>query len=165
MQYSNFVYNDAQAKITAKWEVGVRNYFVPVAVIPYGVPIALDIMRIAFKWNSFPALAPSFLTTMSFSIYFFFLLFIVFRLKNTEKKIKSRRLRISFDSDAVVIKDDEKAIYAVQNEDIGRVDTGQQVMRIATEYGAVCLPLDIVPQIFIDEMKKLGRQYREHRWM
>lgn len=165
MVFRHFQFNDAQALIVAKWQVGVRNVLVPVGIIPYAVPLTLELLRIGVGLR-IPQLNLTTATIAAAVIYAFLLVYIVYRINTVANGLKNRRLTLSFDGDTLVIKEGEDTAYIARFEDILRVDYGGEVIRVATKYGAGCVPLEMAPDTFIGKMQAaLGKQCRKHRWM
>jgi hypothetical protein len=166
MQFIPFTFDDGQAMITAKWQVGVRNYTLPFAVLPFAVPVFYELLRRAFRL-SLPAFTPGVPHLSIAALYLMLLLFVYYRLRRVADSLKGKQLAVAFDGDTVVVRKDDQTLYITRNEDIKRLDYGVSVVRIQSDYGAYCLPRSVVPEpTFLQPMaEKLEKNFIYHAWM
>ncbi len=165
MGYQPFQYDARQAMIVAKWQVGVRNFLLPVAVIPYAVPLVLELLRVV-AGMPVPQLNLSPVLLIAGAVYAALLLYILFRLYTVGTALQKRKLTVNFSGETVVIQENGDAVFLARNEDILRIDYGEQIVRVLTQYDAGCVPRAVVPDNFLSEMQAaLGADCRAHRWM
>lgn len=165
MQYTDFTYTDAEATITAKWQVGVRNYTLPLAFFPFAVVLFVELL----KWAEVIRLPYMQFQPLHFAaaaLYILFILFVFYRIYSTATSLKKRQLALSFDGNTVVVKTGETSVYVTRYEDIKAIDYGDTIIRIQSDYGAYCLPARLVPNDFVSSFE--GRDdviIKRHRWM
>lgn len=168
MQYTPFQYTDREALITAKWQVGVRNYTLTLALLPFAAVALLEL----FKWLEWLRLPYIELSPMHFAfaaLYLLVILFVLYRIQSTAAGLKNRRLSVCFEGDTLVIRqgDAPDAVsHITRFEDITAVDYGRDIARIAGEFDACCIPLRLIPDGLIDRFAQTdGVAVRFRRWM
>lgn len=165
MQYTRFQYNDTEATITAKWEVGVRNYTLPLALLPFAAVILVEFLKFA-GILSLPRLQLQPLHFAAAALYLLFILFVLYRIRSTAESLKKRALAVSFTGDTVVIKTGDTAVYVTRFEDIKQLDYGAHILRVQSDYGAYCIPWRLVPADFIGRFEAAETvAVRAWRWM
>lgn len=149
----------------AKWQIGVRNYLLPVGVMPFAATLLIEMLRRMFDL-SIAQLNLSPVMISAAAVYALIILFLMYRITIVANKIKAREFSLSFDGASVVIHENEKAVFAARNEDIKRIDCGANVVRVQTIFGAECVPRQYTPESFVSEMRdKLGREFYDRAWM
>lgn len=164
MQYTPFRYTGREAAITAKWQVGVRNYTLPLAVVPFAAIVLLTLAGL-LGWlpGTSSQMTPPLAICMA--LLLLVVLYVLYRLRTTAAELAKRPLEVSFDGDTVVVRVDETATYVTRFEDITAVDYGADIVRVQSDYGAYCIPRRLVPADFIDKMRRTGAAVMQRRWM
>lgn len=152
MPYTDFRYTDIEAEITAKWQVGVRNRTLPMAILPLAlilVPELLSMLGVL----SLPGLRMTGPLYAAGMLYLLFILFILYRIRKTANELKTRMLAVRFEEDTLDVKTGE-AVYITRYADVRAVDYGAHIVRVQSDHDAFCIPRRLMPNDFIDRFEQ-----------
>ena len=164
-----FQFNEAEARIVAKWEIGVRNYVSPLTALLFALIGLVEVVRYATKTPLPPV---SFYIADAVAIFGFViaLYYVGRRVEMTAREIMKRELAVDFNMEEsyfAVVEYGGRVVFRAQNADVMRVDVGPNVIRLDGRAGAICLPRAQVPEEFLTLMQKqLGREkFKIQKWM
>ncbi len=164
-----FHFSDEEAKIVARWEIGVRNIATPVTALLFALLFLISLARYYFR-TQIPGIW-WLVSYVAFALVFVLILnYIGRRVNMTAAEIVKRELAVDFSEDGAyvaVVEYGDKTVFRTLNSDIFEIDAGPNVVRIHSRSGAVCLPRAQVPDDFIAQMQKqLGpKNFRVRKWM
>lgn len=164
-----FRFNEEEAKIVARWEIGVRNYVAPITALLFALVFAVAFARYALRVET-----PGFGWLAAYAaivlVFILILYYIGKRVDMTAAEIGKRVLAVDFSEEeayVAVVEYEGKTVFRTLNSDVAAIDAGPNVVRIDSRSGAICLPRAQVPDTFIALMQKqLGtKNFHIRRWM
>ncbi len=164
-----FYFSEAEAKIVAKWEIGVRGYVTPLTVGLFSLIAIVEVLRLTVKLP-FDPLVFTGIDAAAIGVFCLMLYFIGRRVDMTAREIQKRQLAVDFnleESRFAVVEYGGKVVFRALNSDVEKIDIGPNVIRIDGRAGAICLPRAQVPEEFILLMQKqLGKEkFKVQKWM
>lgn len=170
MRSEPFRFSEQQARITAKWEIGVRNIPAPFAVCAAAVMVGCELLRyFVFKLPAPPAAVyiadAAALCGMLIALHY-----IERRTAMTAREIMKRRFVCEWDEKTAQLLVHEEGVgivFRTMYADILRIDLGEEVFRVAARYGAVCLPrAQLSDELLAQFTAQLGEgEIRKRGWM
>ena len=164
-----FHFSDEEAKIVARWEIGVRNAAAPITALLFGLLFAIALARYYLR-----AQIPGGWWLGAYAacvlVFIVILYYIGKRVNMTAAEIVKRELAVDFSEDesyVAVVEYGGRTVFRTLNSDIFGIDAGPNVVRIDARSGAVCLPRAQMPDEYIALLQKqLGpKQFRIRKWM
>ncbi|MEG1268113.1 MAG: hypothetical protein RSD35_02585, partial [Oscillospiraceae bacterium] len=137
-----FHFSENEAKIVAKWEIGVRNFVQPLTVLLFVMIGAIEVIRYIVKIPIAPV-AYYIADLAAIFIFMIMLGYIGKRINSTALKIQKREIAVDFNFDESyisVVEYGDKIIFKSSYNDIFHIDAGENVVRINSITGVICLP-------------------------
>lgn len=160
-----FRYDEAGATITAKWQLGVRNLLPPLAVLPFALVFVLGLLQF-LKISPLPPLSILPMHYVMFALYLLILLYFESKVRAQAASLRRGSFSVSFDGDCVTVRTEGDVQHVMRNEDITRVDCGERIVRMASKFGAHCVPRVLVPEALLQSLRDNNNiQWNEPRWM
>ncbi len=164
-----FRFTEPEAKIVARWEIGVQNYVSPLTGVLFALIGLIEVLRYVLKM---PVAPISFYIADVAAIIVFVvaLRYIGKRVDMTARDIMKRELAVDFNDEQsyfAVVEYGGRLVFRAHNNDVEKIDIGPNVVRLDGKAGAICLPVHQVPEAFLVLMQKqLGvNGYKAHKWM
>ncbi len=169
MEYKPFQFSETEAKITAKWEIGVRDYVTPLTVLLFALIGLVEVVRAATK-TPLPPLSFYIADGVAVLIFILALYYIGDRVNRTAADIQKRILTVDFRQEEqrlAVIEAGGRVVYRALFSDIDRVDAGPHVVRLSGRPGAICLPRAQLPGEWLQQLAaQLGKErFKVCKWM
>lgn len=164
-----FRFTAAEARIVARWEIGVRNYPAPLTAALLAAILGIELFRLRQHTPARPA-AMLFCYAAALLLYAALLFYLRTRVNATAREIAKRELAADFSEDGdglAVVEYGDKTVFRAPDADVERVDAGEHVVRICAKGGTICLPRTQVPDDYLARMLgQLGtKNYRVRGWM
>lgn len=169
MEYKPFRFTETEAKITAKWEIGVRDYVTPLTALLFVLIGLVEVVRAA-AGLPMPALSFYIADGAAVLVFVLALYYIGCRVNLTAADIQKRILTVDFRMDEgwlAVIEAGGRVVFRAQLDDIDRVDAGPHVVRLSGLSGAICLPRAQLPDECLQKLAgRLGKErFKVCKWM
>ena len=159
-----FQYNKPESEIAARWEVGVRNYARPVAIIVTGAVCLTEAYKRINDIADFKSLA---IECAVMLIFLFYIKKLMERVQHTADSIAARSFELLCDGENLTLYEGGSQIFKTALCEISEVDGGANIIRIVCPFGAICLPRRVLGDELVAGLReRLGKQkFRVHGWM